>query len=337
MAKALTGDQTCIVDRQGDFQGSDADICLDCLKARRLDVEFQSGADLCRAWLYLPGCSASPPVIVMGHGLGGTRDMRLDLFAERFQEAGYACLVFDYRHFGASGGFPRQLLDVRRQLQDWAAAVAFARCLPVVDGSRLVLWGTSFAGGHVVSVAAHDNQISAVVSQNPFADGLASALAVPLGTSVKLTIRALRDIFGSWFGSSPVMVPVAGKPGDTALMTAPDVWGGHRKMHAEDRPERNWVAARIGLKILLYRPGRQIGKVGCPILFCICEDDSVAPASTALGYARRAGRAEIWLSKAGHFDIYFDEEFERAVSAQIAFLSRHVPTENLAKAQNYGE
>ena len=46
----------------------------------------------------------------MAHGLGGVRQMRLDAFAERFSSAGYRCLVFDYRHFGASAGETRQLL-----------------------------------------------------------------------------------------------------------------------------------------------------------------------------------------------------------------------------------
>lgn len=49
-------------------------------------------------------------MLVMAHGLGGVRQMRLDAFAERFSSAGYRCLVFDYRHFGASAGEPRQLL-----------------------------------------------------------------------------------------------------------------------------------------------------------------------------------------------------------------------------------
>ena len=56
-----------------------------------------------------------PPVIVMGHGLGSVRTMRLDAYAERFAAAGYACLLFDYRHFGDSDGQPRQLLDITKQ------------------------------------------------------------------------------------------------------------------------------------------------------------------------------------------------------------------------------
>lgn len=57
-------------------------------------------------------------MIVMAHGLGGTRRMRLTAFAERFVAEGYACLVFDYRYFGDSEGQPRQLLDIKSQLED---------------------------------------------------------------------------------------------------------------------------------------------------------------------------------------------------------------------------
>jgi predicted alpha/beta-fold hydrolase len=81
---------------------------------RRMDVAFISGqqGDHCQACLYEPEGSGPFPTIVMAHGLGGIKEMRLDAFAERFSLAGYACLVFDYRHFGASDGLPRHLLDI---------------------------------------------------------------------------------------------------------------------------------------------------------------------------------------------------------------------------------
>lgn len=39
----------------------------DC-RADRLDVEFRSETDLCRAWLYLPAGNEKALVIVMAHG-----------------------------------------------------------------------------------------------------------------------------------------------------------------------------------------------------------------------------------------------------------------------------
>ena len=63
-------------------------------------------------WLYQPpGATAC---VVMGHGLSAVRDQRLPAYAERFAAAGLAVLLFDYRHFGASAGEPRQLLDIGR-------------------------------------------------------------------------------------------------------------------------------------------------------------------------------------------------------------------------------
>ena len=73
----------------------------------------------------------------MAHGLSGTRRDRLGPFAERFAAAGFAALVFDHRGFGDSGGEP-DLFEPRRQLEDWRAAIAFARSLPgsTPTGSR---------------------------------------------------------------------------------------------------------------------------------------------------------------------------------------------------------
>ena len=125
------------------------------LMGRREDVQFTCGDDRISAWLYRPeGDSGPAPLLVMAHGLGAVRTMRLDAYAERFSDAGYACLVFDYRNFGDSEGQPRQLLDVGMQLADWAAAVAYGRTIAGIDPGRIGLWGTSFGGGHVIATAA---------------------------------------------------------------------------------------------------------------------------------------------------------------------------------------
>ncbi|MGO4365764.1 alpha/beta hydrolase [Pseudomonas sp. PAB10] len=290
------------------------------------DVYFASGGLRCNAWLYRPLGSGPFPVIVMGHGLGGTKRMRLPAFAERFVAAGYACLIFDYRHFGDSEGEPRQLLDIGRQLEDWKAAVAYARSLSEVDPTRVILWGTSFGGGHVLSTAADDPKLAAVISQGPFTDGLASSLAMNPMTSVKLTALALRDRIGSWLGAEPVMVATAGRPGTTALMNASDAYDGYLGIMPPGSGIPNHVAARFALDIIRYFPGRRTPEIRSPILFCVCETDSVAPAKATLRHASRAPRKEIIRCSDGHFDIYVGQAFERVVRDQLDFLRRTVPT-----------
>ena len=291
----------------------------------RLDVEFPSGDATCRAWLYLPDTAQPAPVIVMAHGLGGIREMRLDAYAERFAAAGYACLVFDYRHFGASDGQPRQLLDIDRQVADWSAAVAFARRRTDVDSSRIVLWGTSFGGGHVIVTAAREPGVAAVIAQCPFTDGIASLSAMDPWTSLKVTTRAIADTIAGLAGKPPIMLPLAGPPKSAALMTAADAVPGYLGLVPDGAPHRNEVAARVGLRIPLRRPGRFAAQVHCPILFCVCETDTVAPAEATLRHARTAPQGVVRVYPEGHFDIYTGEAFERVVADQIAFLHDRVP------------
>jgi pimeloyl-ACP methyl ester carboxylesterase len=246
--------------------------------------------------------------------------MRLDAYAERFCEAGYACLVFDYRNFGDSEGEPRQLLDIGMQLQDWTVAVAYARTLTGIDHNRIGLWGTSFAGGHVIATAARLPGIAAVVSQCPFTDSIASLGTLSPIISARITAKAIRDLIAARFGRPPVMVPTAGNPGEVALMNAPDAYPGFLKLVPDGTPLRNEVAARIGVKILPYRPGRLAEKVTCPILFCVCETDSVAPSGPTRRYAAAAPRGQIKLYPEGHFEIYVGDAFERVIADQLDFL-----------------
>lgn len=284
-----------------------------------------SGTDLCRAWLYLPESARPAPIIVMAHGLGGTREMRLDAYAERFRAAGYACLVFDYRHFGASDGMPRQLLDIKLQLEDWAAAIAYARKLESVDTARIILWGTSFSGGHVLATAAREGNVAAVISQCPFTDGKAASGAIPLATSLRVGKLALEDMLNAKLGRAPVMVALVGKPGEVAMMTTPDAMEGYNRLVVNKDKASNEIAARIILQIGSYVPGKDAARITSPVLFCICNRNSVAPAAKALEYARQAPRGEIKAYDVGHFNIYVDEDFERVIADQIDFLQRNVP------------
>lgn len=294
----------------------------------RSDVTFPVADTQCAAWLYRPTAPSRSdgPAIVLGHGLGAVKEMRLDAYAARFAAAGYRALAFDYRHFGASGGEPRQVLDIDRQLADWAAAIAYARSLAGVDPQRVALFGSSFGGGHVIIAAAHDPEIAAVIAQCPFTSGSASTLALGPVSLARITIPLLRDQLARLRGNTPVTIKLAGPPRSAALMSAPDVVPGYLGLVPPGQGFTNRVAARVALQIALHHPGRYARQVRCPILFAVCDDDSVAPAGPTLRYARRAPRGEVIRYPVGHFAIYRGEPFERAIADQLAFLQRHLPT-----------
>ncbi len=197
----------------------------------REEVSFLSDGVRCAAWLYRPSgpATTAPPLVVMAHGLGGTRHMRLDSYARRFAQAGLAALVFDYRGFGDSEGTPRQIVDVRAQVDDWHAALAYARTELDVDRDRIAIWGTSFGGGHVLQMASEDHGLAAVVAQCPFTDGLASTakrfVTNPLSAAV-LFGAAVLDALGSVLGRRPVLMPMAGTSWMPAFLASKDSLSG---------------------------------------------------------------------------------------------------------------
>lgn len=290
----------------------------------RRDVRFDSGESYCSAWLYLPEGVEKPPVVVLGHGLGAVREMRLDAFSERFAAAGIATLAFTYRYFGDSGGMPRQLMSVKRQLADWDAALDFVKGCADVDGSRVAVWGSSFGGGHAITVASRHPELRAAISQCPFTDGLASAAALGVGASMKMLPVILSDFAAKLSGRPPVMVPIAAAPGKPALMNAHDALEGYLALIPEGMTFVNHVAARVIPEIATYRPGRSAAKVRFPILFCVSTTDTVTPPEQTIALARRAPHGVIKLYEAGHFAFYLGDAFEQLVADQTRFLTQHL-------------
>jgi dienelactone hydrolase len=293
---------------------------------QRSDVTFQSAGTRCAAWLYRAEESGGGPTpcVVLAHGFSGVRDQRLDAYAERFAQAGLAALVFDYRYFGDSDGEPRQPLDIRRQLEDWRAAIAYARTLEGVDPARIAIWGSSFSGGHVMTLAARDPALAAAVSQVAFADGLITLPSLGIGQALRLTREGLRDQVAALRGRPPHMIAAVGPPRSNSMMNTQTAAPGLQALTPPGSTWRNEIAARIALHVGSYRPARQAGKIRCPILFCVADNDDLTAPGLVLKAASKAPRAEVKRYPIGHFDIYVGEWFERAVADQTDFLKRHL-------------
>jgi dienelactone hydrolase len=291
----------------------------------RTDITFRSGDDWCAGWLYRPeGFEGPRPLMVMAHGFSGTKELRLPAYAERFCAAGIGVLLFDYRHFGASGGEPRELLDISRQQADFHSALAYARDLDWVDPERVGLFGSSFSGGHVLAVGAADGRVAAIVSQCPFTDGLATMPALGGKTVMRAAVAGLRDQLRALRRGAPYYIPVIAPPGSLGIITKDEVRSDWTAI-LEQSVDVQWVnrvAARVALRMGMYRPGLKAAKLPCPALFCITDQDSVVPAGRTAKLAARGPRNEVKHYPVRHFEIYVGEAWERAVADQTEFLVR---------------
>jgi fermentation-respiration switch protein FrsA (DUF1100 family) len=297
-----------------------------------MDVSFPSNGESCAAW-HLRGegdafaGERGRPCVVMAHGFGGTKDSGLLPFAEAFAEAGLDVLLFDYRCFGESTGEPRQYAWPPRHREDYRAAVEFAIGLDGVDPDRIVLWGTSWSGGHAVYSASGDPGIAAVICQTPDLDGVQTLNRIRqyagVGMQLRLTWLGIKDLIGARRGEPPLMVPTVAPPGQIGGMTSEESEPG---MLAIAGPTwRNEVTARAAFAQWTNRAITHMDRIRCPILIQIADRDSVAPASAARAAAWRAkGRVEVREYACAHFDIYVGEWRERAIADQLHFLRRHL-------------
>jgi pimeloyl-ACP methyl ester carboxylesterase len=265
--------------------------------------------------------------VVMAHGFAATRDAGLLPFAEKFAEAGAEVLLFDYRGFGDSEGAERQHVSHWNHRRDYHAAVARARYLPEVDPERIVLWGSSYSGGHVLAVAARDGRVAAVISQGAAVDGLAATTEILRyagpGQLARLSAHALYDAAGQALGRGPHMIPAIGAPGTLAPISAPGALAGYDSIKGPNY--RNEMQARGVPGIMANRPIVAAGKLSCPLLLVLAEQDNIAPPAAVRKVARRSG-AEVLALPCGHFDIYTGEMFERSAAAQVHFLRRALAT-----------
>jgi uncharacterized protein len=136
-------------------------------------IKFTSQGTVCEGDLYLPSDfdPARPaPALVIGHGFTVARTSLVQE-GRLFAEAGFVTLAIDYRHFGGSGGEPRGRLWPLQEVEDFRAAIDWLENQPGIDPNRIGIWGTSFGGGIVTHVAAHDIRVRACVAQAPILDG----------------------------------------------------------------------------------------------------------------------------------------------------------------------
>jgi uncharacterized protein len=296
---------------------------------QRERITFDSGGDPVAGYLYRPAApaGAAGPCVVLAHGFTGTMD-RLFRYAERFAAAGLAALVFDYRRFGASGGHPRQVIDIPAQLDDWRAAIRFARSRPDLDAARIALWGLSLGGGHVVTVAAEDPAVAAVVAQVPWlGDGRTVGQKLRQAvrpSAIKVAVAAGRDAVRGRRGREPLLIPVVGEAGDTAMFTDPRARQALAANDTEDTLWRNEFAPRFVFDLPRYRPAAVIDRVTVPLLVCAARDDREIPVEYVRTAVARAPGAHLRCYPGRHFEIYHGSVYDTVVTDQIAFLSNHL-------------
>ena len=321
------------------------------------DIFFPSHGETCHAWLYTKSATTegetqpkAAPVVVMAPGFGTQKDFGLDRYAERFVQAGYAVFLFDYRNFAASTGTPRNWISPKRHIEDYHAALDYlsqsssssssssSALHDKVDTSRILLWGTSFSGGHVLEIASQrsltDQRIRGVVSQVPHLSGKAAALkglqTRGVAKMLRLALAALQDKARQWTGLPPVTAKIIGSGSDLALMS---VTPEDKQRYLDKQPSQtlggwiNQTPARILLEVRFYNPIDTLksvdanNRIQVPVFLIgaslddLCPPDLIEEASTLIPGSKFIVR------EGTHFQIYEPQNWKYVVDEMVQFYN----------------
>ena len=161
------------------------------------EITFYSEGVACWGKIFFPADFTETgkwPAVVLGHGWTGTH-ASLEQYGNRFAVRGLVAMAIDYRGWGNSNGFitlaepvksddqkrrtqatadvlvKRTRLLPMKQVEDYRNAISFIQGEPGVDRDRIGIWGSSFSGGHIVTVSALDSRVKAAVGQVPAVSG----------------------------------------------------------------------------------------------------------------------------------------------------------------------
>jgi pimeloyl-ACP methyl ester carboxylesterase len=237
------------------------------------------------------------PTIIMCHGWGGVAAMlRPDALV--FARAGYFVLAFDYRGWGASDGRlvltkpaqrgkrgepfvaevkeVREIVDPLDQTTDLLNAIHWVHGEKQCDKKRIGLWGSSYAGGHVVYAAARDPRVKAIVSQVPGMDSRFVMFGAGKNQTLQDATRRTRGEIG---------YP---EPGIKAV--------------------GNLVGAPIRERLMNYAPVEDADKApACAMLFILAEKEELMNNKDhgVKAYERARGPKKlITIPKISHYGIY---------------------------------
>ena len=296
------------------------------------DVTFYSDGVACYGKIFFPpgySTSGKTPGIVLGQGWAGTH-YSIEKYGARFAERGLVAMVIDYRGWGLSDGFlelprPRKLGDDNckncrdehrftnsisgvvtwrtrllpmKQVEDYRNAISYIQGEPGVDPERIGVWGSSYAGGHSLVVAALDARVKAVSVQIP---GIAGKL-VPPGPN-KLTGKLLED----------------------AMARAREGKGGE---YETGYSTRRMVDIETQQAVAEYRPMHYVPLIGArPVQIVVAAEEQLMKNSDhgRAAYDMHSGPKNfISVANTSHFEMYIGDAFEQSSKAAADWFVKYL-------------
>jgi len=286
-------------------------------------VEFYSEGSLIKGNLYNANDAdgeSKLPGIIMCHGFAGIKELLLPNYAEKFAEAGFVVLTFDYRGFGESEG-KRGDLNKTNQIVDIRNAITFLTTLPEVEKNNIGLWGTSYGGANAIVTSALDKRIKCLSVQLTFGSGK----RVILGDKNEDEQQKILDMVNKIWTRQVTQNRSLEMGVDRYLTDEQSIQ--FYKENVEKFPElKIKIPFSFMKETIEYIPEDYIHKINIPILLVGAENDKVNPIEETKILFEKANEPKSLLivKNATHYEVYEGEPFEIAVKKEVDWFQKYL-------------
>jgi len=286
-------------------------------KTKKTSVSFDVNNETIRGDLYTPTTPTGliPGIVVVGP-MTSVKEQVTGVYAQAMAKLGFAALAIDHRHYGESGGQPRQFEYYKHKIEDIVAAVDFISGREEIDPEHIGLVGICLGCGYASWASVKTKKakwMGLVVGYFRDVDAIKADDPKAFEAKVEQGVQA-REHFNST-GES-LTIPAASKDVDAAMTSESLVDYYTRRAYIDNY--KNEFALMSREHFLTFDIQSAAKKIIAPV-YMVHSESALSPSFAKSFYGNlQVAKKQLWLSGECQDDFYDNEELVRRSSLFIA-------------------
>jgi hypothetical protein len=266
--------------------------------------------------LHMPQGAGPFPGVVVAGPMTSVRAQVTGTYAAALADRGIAALAIDPRHFGDSGGEPRQYEHAGRKIEDVKAALLALSRHPMIDPGRIGAAGVCLGSGYAAWATVDDPLVRALgMVVGYYRDPDAMRANDPEGFQSRIDQgRAAREHYGAT--GEVLMIPAAATSGD-AGMTSADTTDYYTR-RAAVASYRNELAVMSREYFLPFDVQAAAPLITVPTAMVHSENGLSPGWARKFHQALRVPSSLSWITSRGQTDVYDDPSIVSAAADRLA-------------------
>jgi uncharacterized protein len=272
--------------------------------------------------LYIPDGSASGIAVVTGP-LTSVKEQAAGTYAAAMAERGYAALAFDYRHFGESGGEPRQLEDPEENITDIRNAVTELGKVPALAGLPAYGVGVCFGAGPMAVAVSGDTRFRGFAGVAGVYTDQAETVAT-MGSAYDAVVERGRAAEKAWREKGQTQtIPAVAPDGLDVAMPLREAYEFYGTARGDVPNYTNGFAVASYAHLLPFDAQGAADDLSRPVAI-VHSETALTPDLAHRFFARLPGpKDQLWLTSQGQIDFYDDPALVSAAADRVVATFAH--------------